>query len=77
MREKIFAMLLAAEDYLSGEEISQTLGISRAAVWKHIKALQNEGYQIECLRKKGYRLVANGLHQEEIAPFLTTKWLGR
>ena len=77
MREKIFAMLLAAKDYLSGEEISQTLGISRAAVWKHIKALQNEGYQIEGIRKKGYRLLANGLHQEEIAPFLNTKWLGQ
>ena len=43
--------------YTSGEEIGRELGISRAAVWKHIAALRKEGHVIESHRKKGYRLV--------------------
>ncbi len=77
MREKIFDILLNSEDYVSGEEISEQLGVSRAAVWKHIQALEQEGYKIDALRKKGYRLVANGIRQAEIEPYLKTKWLGR
>ncbi len=42
--------------YLSGEELSRQLSISRAAVWKNIKALREEGYQIEAVTNRGYRL---------------------
>ncbi len=42
--------------YFSGEEIAGQLGISRAAVWKNIKALQNEGYSIDAVTNKGYCL---------------------
>lgn len=41
---------------ISGEEISQILGISRTAVWKHIKTLIKKGYPIE-ISKKGYKLM--------------------
>ncbi len=77
MREKIFLMLTEAEGFLSGEEMSRRLGISRAAVWKHVKALREEGCQIEAVTRKGYRLIVSGLHRGEIAPYLRTKWLGR
>lgn len=43
--------------YTSGEEIGEELGISRAAVWKHIAALRKEGHVIESHRRRGYRLV--------------------
>lgn len=46
-------------NYISGEEISSALGISRTAVWKHVNNLKNEGYVIETAHKKGYRLTEN------------------
>ncbi|MBQ3199221.1 MAG: HTH domain-containing protein, partial [Firmicutes bacterium] len=46
IREQIFNMLYEAEGYVSGEQISAELGVSRSAVWKHIKALQDEGYTV-------------------------------
>lgn len=42
--------------YISGEKISKRLNISRAAVWKHIKNLKEEGYEIESFGNKGYKM---------------------
>ncbi len=42
--------------YFSGEEIAQKLYMSRAAVWKAVKSLRNEGYQIDAVTNKGYCL---------------------
>ena len=42
--------------YFSGEEIAKKLSISRAAVWKAVKSLQNEGYAIDAVTNKGYCL---------------------
>lgn len=44
---------------VSGQELAGRLGISRAAVWKHIEALAGAGYQIDRVRSKGYRLVSS------------------
>ena len=51
--------LLEAEgaEYLSGQRISDQLGVSRAAVWKAIEALRKEGYEIDSRSNRGYRLV--------------------
>ena len=46
-------------EYLSGEAIGQSLGISRAAIWKNINLLKEEGYDIESVKKKGYTLNIN------------------
>ncbi|MCR5255952.1 MAG: biotin--[acetyl-CoA-carboxylase] ligase [Acetatifactor sp.] len=43
-------------NFVSGEEIASRLYVSRAAVWKAIKALTDEGLQIEAVTNKGYRL---------------------
>ena len=43
-------------EYLSGQDISEPLMLSRAAVWKHIKKLQSLGYMIDSWPKLGYRL---------------------
>lgn len=56
MRNKIIGIILDKDDFISGEELSKHLGISRAAVWKHIKSLKEEGYDIESVNRKGYRL---------------------
>lgn len=42
--------------FFSGEEMAQTLGVTRAAVWKAVKALREEGYPIDAAPNKGYRL---------------------
>lgn len=45
--------------YFSGEEIAGKLGVSRAAVWKAVKGLRSEGYPIDAVTNKGYRLSEN------------------
>lgn len=77
MRDQVFAMLLEAGDFVSGEQICGKLGVSRTAVWKHIKALRAEGYTIEAVRRVGYRLAPNGIRYAELEPHLRTQWLGR
>ncbi|WP_028610567.1 biotin--[acetyl-CoA-carboxylase] ligase [Paenibacillus harenae] len=44
--------------YVSGERISQELGVSRTAVWKQIRKLEAAGYRFEASRKLGYRLMS-------------------
>lgn len=56
MKNKIFKILLEEENYISGEEISDLLGISRSGVWKHINSLKEDGYDIEGIPRKGYML---------------------
>ena len=46
------------EGYVSGEELSRELGISRAAVWKHIENLREEGYGIEAFPHLGYKMIS-------------------
>lgn len=56
MKDKILTHLACTDDkFVSGVEMSNTLGISRVAVWKHIKTLVNEGYEIES-SPRGYGL---------------------
>lgn len=54
MKDKILKILLEAEDYLSGEALSQTMGVSRTAVWKAVNKLKDQGYEISSVRNKGY-----------------------
>ncbi|MDP2921203.1 MAG: biotin--[acetyl-CoA-carboxylase] ligase [Candidatus Omnitrophota bacterium] len=46
------------EGYVSGEDLSHELGISRAGVWKHIESLREEGYEIEAFPHLGYRMIS-------------------
>ncbi len=83
-KERILRLLKSAGDgatggYVSGQSISSELGISRAAVWKHIKDLRKRGFHIEASPSKGYRLI------DDTAPFngaaigagLATEFIGR
>ena len=59
--------LLAAhpEENVSGERISQQLNVTRAAIWKQIKILKEEGFDIEAQTKNGYRLLKTPLSLNE------------
>ena len=65
-------------EYLSGQDLSDVLKISRVAVWKHIKKLKELGYTIESKQKLGYKLTENSelLLPWEITSGLKTKWIG-
>ena len=51
--------------FMSGQEIAQKLFVTRAAVWKAIKALEKDGYEIEAVTNKGYRIVESGDKPDE------------
>ena len=55
-RDRVAALLAQSQGYLSGEEMSRALGVTRAAVWKEMEALRREGWPIESSPRKGYRL---------------------
>lgn len=79
-RQKILELLKScSEDYLSGEEIAEQLGLSRAAVWKAVDALRKEGYTVEARTGLGYRLTdaPDALTEKEIRCYLgNTAFLG-
>ena len=66
-------------EYLSGQDLSDVLRISRVAVWKHIKKIQELGYTVESKQKLGYKLISNSelLLPWEITANLKTKIIGR
>ena len=66
-------------EYLSGQDLSDVLKISRVAVWKHIKKIKTLGYKIESKQKLGYRLVndTEKLLPWEITTNLKTKVIGK
>jgi len=66
-------------EYLSGQDLSDVLRISRVAVWKHIKKIQELGYVVESKQKSGYKLLANSdlLLPWEITSNLKTKIIGK
>lgn len=75
----LLAMLAGADEYISGEDISRRLGVSRSAVWKYIEDLRRLGYVIEAVSRHGYRLVArpDKLVPTEVRAGLATARLGQ
>ena len=65
--------------YLSGEELSKKLGVSRTSIWKYINYFKEAGYKIESSSKLGYRLVETPdlLLPEEVDLGLDTEFMGR
>lgn len=81
MRDKIIQIILDSGDgFVSGQELSKKLGISRTAIWKHINTLREEGYDIESVNKKGYRLISSPkdlLNPQNIYHNLKTSIIGK
>ena len=67
------------EEFLSGEAISRQAGVSRAAVWKAVEQLRQEGYGIESVPNRGYRLtrVTARLRPEELSEQFRDRRIGR
>ncbi len=64
-KDQVLAMLLRADGYVSGEEMSGTLGVSRAAVNSAVQTLRREGYGIQSATNRGYLIVSS---PDRIAP---------
>ncbi len=79
MKEKILQLIYNSEGYLSGQQISESLGISRQAVNKAVKGLRDKGFEIESATNKGYKLISLpvDLCAESINLHLKTKFVGR
>ncbi len=72
-------LLGAGDECLSGERLAGDLGISRAAVSKHLAVLRDRGFSLDASPRRGYRLVAwpDALTPEAVLPQLQTRTLGR
>ncbi len=79
MKQKILTMLRESKDYLSGQEICEEMHVSRTAIWKVMEQLREQGYEIEAVRNRGYRLVSvpDVITAEEIMSRIKTKRLAR
>lgn len=71
-KENVLSLLLTSQTPVSGEAISRQLGISRAAVWKAIDQLRQEGYTIEAAPRRGYLLTGrpDALSAAQVRSFL-------
>lgn len=79
MQAKIAEILYNAEKHISGQQISQELGVSRQAVNKAVKNLRDKGFEIESITNKGYKLtkMPATLCEEAICCYLNTKLIGK
>ena len=80
-KKEILKRLTETEGYVSGQELCHMLQVSRTAVWKIIRKLKEEGYPIEAVTNKGYRLLSmeetDIFNREQIVGKLSTSWAGR
>jgi len=56
MKSEILELLKNTTEYVSGQELCERFGVSRTAIWKAIEGLKKDGYEIEAVRNRGYRL---------------------
>jgi len=79
MQAKIVDFLKKKQDYISGDQISQRLGITRQALWKHIQELKAMGYDIVAVPHLGYRFISSPdrLFSFEVAGHLNTEFIGK
>ncbi|NOQ22463.1 MAG: biotin--[acetyl-CoA-carboxylase] ligase [Candidatus Aegiribacteria sp.] len=75
---RILKILRNSRDYISGEDISVELGVSRSAVWKSIGKLRKKGYIVDAVSNRGYHL-SEGIDlpiSDEIHRYLDTECFG-
>ena len=68
VKESVLEALQNNRDhYISGEDLSSQLGVSRAAIYKAVKSLRGEGYEIEAVTNRGYMMPSEGTAVSEEA----------
>lgn len=79
MKTEILRMLRTTDQYVSGQEMCDQLGVSRTAVWKVMNQLKEEGYEIEAVSNKGYRILCSPdvITEQEIESIVDTDFIGR
>ena len=78
MKSEILRLLKESDGYLSGQQLCSHFLVSRTAVWKVMEQLKKEGYEIEAVRNKGYRLVDSPdvMSRAEIESLAKGRWAG-
>ncbi|MBS4203146.1 biotin--[acetyl-CoA-carboxylase] ligase [Lederbergia citrea] len=78
-KQLIDALSQADGQFLSGQSLADVIGCSRTAIWKHIEDLRKSGFELEAVRKKGYRIISkpDQLTENEILLGLETESMGR
>lgn len=79
-KDDILQILMRSRDaYVSGADLARTMGVTRTAIWKHIRALERDGYRVAAVPSKGYRLavVPDAILVSEVARGLPTQTIGR
>ena len=79
MKTRILRILRESKGFVSGQELCEKIGVSRTTIWKIVGQLKTEGYVIEGVRNRGYRLVdvPDTIDVEEVRCLLNTQWLGK
>jgi BirA family biotin operon repressor/biotin-[acetyl-CoA-carboxylase] ligase len=80
IRAKLLEVFSKADgEFISGQKISDYIGCSRTAVWKHMEELRKEGYELEAVRRLGYRITKkpDKISSNEIQLGLKTTMMGR
>lgn len=80
VKNELLKRLFAAQgEPVSGQDIADEFGLSRTAIWKYIKELEEEGYEIGSMRKKGYYLIKapDLVNAANISTYLQTERYGR
>ena len=77
-RNDVLQTLMDQEEAISGERLARRLGVSRNSVWKAIEQLRGEGYEIEAVTNRGYRLTGapDRVTQSEIERWLKAGTIG-
>lgn len=78
-KNDVLGTLMAETGAISGERLARRLGISRNSVWKAIEQLRAEGYGIDAVTNRGYRLISipNRISEPAILKYTTAQTLGR
>lgn len=81
MKTEILKLLRESDGYVSGQRLCEEFDVSRTAVWKVINQLKEEGYHVEAVKNRGYRIVdiPDVMSEEELKSLLTgkTRWAGQ
>lgn len=64
--EKIYDYLQNKDDYISGETLAKKFELSRTAIWKAIKTLEEKGVKIDSVKKRGYKIISGDLLLPEV-----------
>lgn len=78
MKSEILTLLRERGDYVSGQELCEHFHVSRTAVWKAVGQLKKEGFSIEAVQNRGYRLIQEEevFGQHELESRMDTRWAG-